>query len=477
MTRKTRRQRTIRIADFELPRGEVTIERLMAMPRADWEHLRNQINVRHEEDRTRPLAQCRLCEGPVYIRAPGRGNDDVPMFIHYPDSPRDCPWHDGPEMKLDDARAAQYQGHQESALHRRLCALLEQAAKADGRHRYSAIDTYLRPAIHKRGRWPDVYLDMGELGRFVLEVQLSKPFAPEIAARHLHYDREGVSLLWVFSELESPMPQGFRDVVTMQRGNAFVFDSAAQSASSERGTLVLSCYLESEGGWAEPRLVTLEDLQTGTGRAVFLEDRRSEVLEKRCRAERAIWWKAYRAALKSKGAPYYSKEFEAPWLALIERVPELFEWEEDTWPDYSDRGRELAATLFLLLTSISHSAATGEPRIYITRNTGDNAVLKMLNGKMAATNLRPCADLVATFLSRTSLASLLEVSSLYRILEESRSSVRQYGHHHPVWEAMARLFPDVLDGLIRAELSDLDRLPDWARAAVCDRIPIGAAEA
>lgn len=65
----SRHQRTILIADFELPRGAVTIERLMAMPRARWEHLRSQINVRRREDRLRPLARCRICEGGIFIRA------------------------------------------------------------------------------------------------------------------------------------------------------------------------------------------------------------------------------------------------------------------------------------------------------------------------------------------------------------------------------------------------------------------------
>ena len=35
--RSSERQRTIRIADFDLPRGAVSIEALMAMPRERWE--------------------------------------------------------------------------------------------------------------------------------------------------------------------------------------------------------------------------------------------------------------------------------------------------------------------------------------------------------------------------------------------------------------------------------------------------------
>ena len=61
----------------------------------------------------------------------------------------------------------------------------------------------------------------------------SSAIAFEIAARHLHYRSEGVSLIWVFSELTEKLPQGFRDVVRFQRGSAFLFDAAAHAASDE----------------------------------------------------------------------------------------------------------------------------------------------------------------------------------------------------------------------------------------------------
>lgn len=68
------RQRTIQIADFELPRGSVSIEQLMAMPRTGWDHLRREINLRRQQDRSQPLAKCRLCEGGVYIPRARRSN-------------------------------------------------------------------------------------------------------------------------------------------------------------------------------------------------------------------------------------------------------------------------------------------------------------------------------------------------------------------------------------------------------------------
>lgn len=468
MIRTASHRRTIAIADFELPRGAVGVEQLMAMPRAGWEHLRAQINLRRRQDRQRPLAKCRLCGGGVFIRSQATLVSHVPMYAHFPEASRDCPWYDGNTLHPDDARAAQYQGHQESALHRRLCVTIEELSKADPRCAHSAIDTYLRPEIHRRGRWPDVYLEMGDLGRFALEIQLSKPFAPEIAARHLHYDREGVALLWIFSELENPMPQGFHDVVTMQRGNAFVFDAAAEAASLARGTLVLNCYLEDDlgGGWLVPRLVALDDLQTQAGRSVFLEDRRSDLLETWCREERDRWWKALRDARKLRPDwPFYGEAFAAPWTALQDEVPGLAGWEAEFWAQRSDRARAHTAMLFAILCSVAHSAEKDEPVLHITKFKGESAVVQMLNSKLMAADFRHCGRLIETFLGHSRLSHLLAVESLTKKIGEAVRGDEQIGEDHPLWRAMARLFPEALNGVVRAELSDLGRLPRWASAA------------
>ncbi|MEO7332097.1 MAG: hypothetical protein ABI193_26210 [Minicystis sp.] len=457
-------QRTILIADFELPRGAVAIEHLMAMPRAAWGHLRSQINLRWQQDRSSPLARCRICEGGVFIRSQATRDGHVPMFAHFPDGSKVCPWYDGGNMRLDDARAAQYQGHQESALHRRLCETIRELAKADRRHVHAAVDTYLRPAIHKRGRWPDVYLEMGMLGRFALEVQLSKPFAPEIAARHLHYDAEGVSLIWIFNTLEDPMPQGFHDVITMQRGNAFVFDDEAEAVSIKRGTLILKCYFEDgHGRWREPRLVALDDMQTGHGRSAFVEDCRTEFLKAFCKGERSRWWTAFKAARKERpNSPFYSDEFEPPWAALQALVPGLAEWEGEFWKARSDKARVHAAMLYAMLCSVVRSSETGKPTLYITKFAGDSAVLSMLNSKLNGADFRHCSDLFAAFLQSSRLADLLERPSLRKIMTAAREADAQIGQDHPLWRAMARLFPEVLDGLVRAELDDLDQLPAWS---------------
>ncbi|NRD88183.1 hypothetical protein C8024_00020 [Sphingopyxis sp. BSNA05] len=326
------------------------------------------------------------------------------------------------------------------------------------------MDTYLRPAIHMRGRWPDVYLEFGELGKFALEVQLSKPFAPEIAARHIHYDNEGVRLVWIFNILEDPLPQGFHDVITMQRGNAFLFDDAAQAASIERGTLVLKCYLENgKGGWLDPQLVTLDDLQTDYGRSAFVEDRRSDLLVASSKEERSRWWKAFQQAQNDKpNSPFYSTAFVSAWDSLQSSVPGLDAWREEFWASRSDRSQAHLAMLFAILCSVAHSADTGTENVYITKYKGEGAVLAMLNSKLSSGDFKHCANLIDSFVRSTALADLAERPSLKRMIKQAQETEAQIDNEHPVWRAMTRLFPEVLDGLVRAELDDLGRLPKWA---------------
>ncbi len=224
----------------------------MAMPSAQWEHIRFEITKRRQEDPVQPLARCRLCRGSVFIKAQATSLGLVPYFAHFSDVRSDCPWHHGSNLRPDEARAAQYLGQQESALHRWLCEQVAEIVSLDKRARDISVDTYRRATIEGRGRWPDVYFELEGLARFAIEIQLSKPFALEIAARQLFYNREGISLIWLFRDLDAPLPQGFRDVITLQRGNAFTIGDEVLRDSREKRQLLLDCHLETVRGGLSP---------------------------------------------------------------------------------------------------------------------------------------------------------------------------------------------------------------------------------
>ena len=459
-------QRTIEIADFELPRGAITIEQLMGMENAAWEHLRAEINLRRKSAPDQPLARCRLCKCPVYIRAQSTRDGLMPLFAHFSDADPHCPWYSGINLIPDDARAAQYKGHQECALHRWMCDTIAHFLGQDPRASGIAVDHYLKPAIEDRGRFPDVFAQIAGLGKFAFEVQLAKPFAFEIAARHQHYRSEDVALIWVFRNLDAQLPQGFRDVITMQRGNAFLFDDAAFRASVDSGRLMLTAYLESEKGWLKPRLVSLDDLDRRNGRSVFVEDRRTDKLLDYCKAGRVKW-----LPLLEAGAPFdfddrkVEDSFGPAWDSIRAFISQLSGWKDSWWRQFETRGRPHFFDVMSMLFSIQSSAETGSDRVFVTRYKNDGALVAMLNARLSgAMNMR-YADLIETMLAGTSRSYELDRPSLRTALANARQQVQQIAPGHPLWASAGRLFPEVFDGVRRAELTDLGQLPTWAIAS------------
>lgn len=458
-------QRTIEIADFELPRGAVTVQQLMAMDPAGWEHLRSEITFRHQREPERPLARCRLCKGSVYVRAQTTRNGNVPLFQHYAGAAAaDCPWYDGGKNLIpDDARAAQYRGHQECALHRSMCDTIAELIGKDPRCTKVTVDQYRKPMIEDRGRYPDVYAELEGLGRFAFEVQLAKPFAFEIAARHLHYHAEGVSLIWIFRDIEAELPQGFRDVITLQRGNAFLFDDTAFQASVDAGALRLSAWLEGDKGWLKPRIVTLDDLDRGAGRSVFLDDRRTPRLLDQCRKARGIWWETLRHGAPFEFAdPEVSGRFKPAWASIRSYVPSLGAWKESFWQETEMRGLPHFLEIVAILFSIARSARDGRSRVYVSNYHDDGALLAMLNARLSGVTYMPYASLIETMLAGTRARDWLTRRSLQAAIAKARQRTRQIGPGHAIWDAAARLFPEIFDGMLRAELIDLGTLPDWA---------------
>lgn len=241
MTRQPRR--IIEEAIFD-GLGPLSARELIAMPREGWEHLRAGItDNRNGKDGL--SARCVACGGPVYITTA----TGLPLFAHYQGSDPRCPWYSGKNMHPDDARAAQYHGQQESEMHRRMCELIAELAAMDDRCVSVKVDAYLPPEKNARGRYPDVLVEWRGIGNFAVEYQMSHTFQTEVSQRCIHYDREGIPLLWVLSSLDpNRVPQPVSDVVHRHRGNAFVLDQAAVAASREQRTLVLSCHMSNGAG-------------------------------------------------------------------------------------------------------------------------------------------------------------------------------------------------------------------------------------
>ncbi len=225
--------------------GPISIQDLLAMPENRWGMIRDRITDRHN-GKDGLSARCMWCNNPVYVKTSKIGDNYHPLFAHYSGSDPECPWYHGPNIKPDDARAAQYKGQQESEFHRLMCEQIAEIVALDKRHARSKIDKYLPPNNNSYGRFPDIYVEWDVFGPFAIEFQMSSTFQTEISARCKHYEYEDIPLLWILFGIDTigTIQQSFRDVIRRHRGNAFVLDDAAITASREQQTLVLSCFLD-----------------------------------------------------------------------------------------------------------------------------------------------------------------------------------------------------------------------------------------
>lgn len=368
------------------------------------------------------------CEDEVYIRTARLDGISRPLFAHYSGSDPDCPWYQGHNAKPDHVRAAQYKGRQESNFHRLMCEQVAELVALDPRHVRHTVAEYLPPTENEHGRFPDVYAEWEGFGVFAVEFQMSSTFQTEISARCKHYEYEGIPLLWILFGIDptAHIQQSFRDVIRRHRGNAFVLDTAAITASKDQKTFVLTCYLRNGEGFDPPKLVRFDELTVPRSKLPYHEDRivtpRLTEIEQR----RRPWFNAL-----------------AHWdhfalLCGLERPQSL-----------------LVAAAFSIVAT-----ANGKERNYASEHPNIRA---MLNTYLHAGTFAPYTDLLTRLIGNTSIAELL-TTKVGEHLCRHRSD-HQAEEKSPEWCLLQHLLPEALDPVLREELKYLDALPNWARAA------------
>lgn len=413
--------------------GPLSARDLLAMPRDGWESLRAGITD-HRNGQDGLTARCVACQGPVYITT----SHSRPLFAHYQGSDPRCPWYTGKNMHPNDARAAQYRGQQESEMHRSMCELIAELAALDERCESTKVDEYLPPTEGEHGRYPDVLVEWRGFGRFAVEYQMSHTFQTEVSQRCIHYDREGIPLLWVLSSFDPDrVPQAVSDVVHRHRGNAFVLDQEAVNASREAGTLVLTCYLSNGEGYDAPVLSRFDALTFPESRRPFLEDRLAGPLLEQIKQRRQPYFRALRA-----------------WDDRMGELP------LDDLEPFADRARvdRLVAAAFSIVAE-----AAGKPENFASEHPNIRA---MLNTYQNSGSLAPYARLLTTLIENTSQQTLLtgKVGEHLRrsITGHRLGHIEQVNEASPEWLLLRNLLPEALDPFVRQRLLDAGALPAWA---------------
>ncbi|MCG7394262.1 hypothetical protein MHY87_15255 [Microvirga sp. ACRRW] len=446
----------------------LSARKLLSMAPDEWGHIRDRASE-HRLDPVRGLSiRCLQCGEPLFIGTRRRGARNLPLFSHHANAKAPCLWNTGQRLSPDQLRALQYDGHQESELHARLCRVLESAAKADPRYIGSAINNYRKPETHGRGRYPDVLVQWSHRSETAFEVQLSRTQQPEVAGREIHYGAEGVSLIWVLHGLDldaDQLPQSFEDIIRRHRGNAFVMDQAALEASNELGTIVLSCHLRrNDGGFEPPKLVTLDGLTYPEHGLPFLEDRISAPLLERSKAVRRRWHKVL------------SRFPDGEWRRM-RRVPdglkgEVEDWKQRYGPMSTSRDDEseffLCVLVAFALSIAAHAANPGTRVSYVTKPVPTAHLINLI---MQRENLgmHQYALIIRYLIDNTRLSQVLP-KSVDEHLE--RAFAVMEGNlclaHEAEWAVLADVIPEVFDMRIREQMTYLGCLPDWVRPLADD---------
>lgn len=410
--------------------GAITAHDLLAMPSDSWGMLRDRITDRRN-GKDGLSARCMACDGQVYIRTSRIRGVSRPLFAHYAGSDPSCPWYQGRNISPDDARAAQYKGRQESDFHRLMCEQVAQLVALDERYIRHAVAEYLPPTENVHGRFPDVYVEWEGFGPFAVEFQMSGTFQTEISARCKHYEREGIPLLWILFGIDTAraVPQSFRDVIRRHRGNAFVLDPAALTASREQKTLILSCYFANGDGFDGPTLVRFDELTIPRSKLPYHEDRLVAPRLRDINQRRLPWFRA------------------------------LDEWERHQSLCSLDREASvLVAAAFSIV-----AAANGRERNYLKTRQNLSA---MLNSQL---DEGPSRDRGVISRYARLLTQLIENSAQSTLLNSKvgehlrRATAKQADESSSEWQLLRHLLPEALDPVLREELAYLDALPDWAR--------------
>jgi hypothetical protein len=429
MSRKYIPKRIVEAAFLE-DIGVVTAPELLDLAEALWGNWRDRITD-HRTSGDGIKAYCAQCGGHLYIRT----NTGKPLFAHYRDAPLNCTWHHISNSKLRDIRAAQYQGQQESPLHRLMCEQLGRLVALDPRCQSEpTINKRLASTVSDRYKLPDVCFEWEGFGKFAVEFQMSNTFEMEISDRSKFYEQEGIPLLWILG-VDFPtksLPQNFRDVIRRHRGNMFLLNRAAIEASFAQKTLILACALQNEEGFDQPRLVRVDDLTMPKTGLPYLEDRVTATLLKKIDIERNFWFEHVRIWHKVRaweaGNPI--KDLSIPVSKLLAAAFSIYETARENPINY----------------------ASGHPNIK-----------GMLNNHLHHGHFKEYARLIETMLRNSAEEHLLSGTVGEHI--KRCQSAPQKDENSPEWRFLEKLFPEILDPKMRDFLKNLDALPAWAQNA------------
>lgn len=399
----------------------------------EWQDIRSAINRKRPE----LLAYCLGCNDAVFVRA-ASSTKQKPHFVHYGGG-RTCPWGPDSVRQNEHIRAEIFKGNQESDVHRRMCEVALELVQADTRYipGSGAVDKYLKSTEGRHGRWPDVIFELAGLGKFALEVQHAPSLAPEVVGRSEFYLAEQRRLIWLlpwytFEQIERAFAS---DIGHEARGNFFVLDANAVTASRERRTLLLWASWKDDQGALHKRLVSLDDLTYLPNRHPYLIDVVTPALFKEAENRRK---RLATDLLQTKGWSY-------------PRPRLLFDQEGQPDED-SERLIRVAMSIW--------SAAKGDFQNFLNNPTNPTS---LFDSYLNSNDGRRRGLVIEKMLRRTRAGDAASPSVWKKIADLDAQNQTDQSDR---WVSyVASLFPEVFRDDLRIIAEARDPVPQWARGS------------
>ena len=246
--------------------------------------LRRKLRTANREGK--PVLVCAECSTKLELRCnklsrESRG-EDYYFFKHYKDS-KECSIKTNSRLPVGVLLARKYENVKESIPHidlkNRLGCIIEQFHSPER----ISIDSkfYFDKSGSGERRKPDVYAIINSK-EYAFEIQLNTTFLSVIEEREAFYERNNVSILWIFKHF--PLEDGLqrltqKDIYVPNRLNAFVLDNEMLNLSIKEKKLHLRVYYKTfhVDGWEvcsqwNTEVITIEDLNYADNYKPFFYD-------------------------------------------------------------------------------------------------------------------------------------------------------------------------------------------------------------
>jgi competence CoiA-like predicted nuclease len=189
-----------------------------------------------------PVYACNSCGQPVVVRSHRLHSAKHTFYFKHLHASGDCPIKTDSTHTKNEIRCMQYNGAKESLTHIELKHYLAEQLRKDGRFTEVKVEEVIKGTGGWSRKWKKPDISALFNGKpVVFEIQLSTTFLDVIVSREVFYLNEGVSIFWIFNNLNPESSRATeKDVFFNNKSNALSINERSKELSLNDGRLVFT---------------------------------------------------------------------------------------------------------------------------------------------------------------------------------------------------------------------------------------------